>query len=114
MRTTIRHRELFNTAHQVLDDPVCGERLHGHDWYAEVVVIGSPDDRTGSINTRAPEFLAASVLELDGKFANDMLPGLYSTPEGIAGWLFERLLMECPGLQSVTVGFTGHAATVEG
>lgn len=113
MKTTIRHREPFNAAHQVEGDYLCGQRVHGHDWFAEVVVVGVPDEKTGSIDTGAPSHLAASVAELDRKFANDMLPGVFPTPEGIAGWLLERLRLECPGLMSVTVGFTGHAATVE-
>ena len=113
MKTTIRHRALFNAAHKIDGDFFCGMRLHGHDWFAEAVVYGMPDPLTGSINTKAPMFLQASVEELDLKFANDMLPGLFPTPEGIAGWLFERLQLECPGLLSVTVGFTGHSATVE-
>jgi len=113
LKTTVRHREPFNTAHQIDGDYFCGKYLHGHDWYAEVTIVGFPDDRTGSINTRAPELLAAIVAELDLKFANDMLPGVFPTPEGIAAWLHERLLLECPGLTTVTVGFTGHAATVE-
>jgi 6-pyruvoyl-tetrahydropterin synthase len=113
LKTTIAHRERFSTAHLIDGDFFCGKRLHGHDWYAEAVVTGTPDPLTGLINTKAPAFLAASVEELDLKFANDMLPGLFPTPEGIAGWLFERLQLECPGLQSVTVGFDGHHATVE-
>jgi 6-pyruvoyl-tetrahydropterin synthase len=114
LKTTICHRETFNAAHKVDGDTFCGERVHGHDWFAEVVVQGIPDPKTGSITTRAPDLLFTSTMELHLKFANDMLPGLYSTPEGIAGWLFERLQLECPGLLSVTVGFTGHSATVEG
>lgn len=113
MKTTIRHRELFNCAHQVEDDPLCGARIHGHDWYAEAVVAGTPDLRTGRITTDAPGWLVASVSELDYKFANEMLPGVYPTCEGIAAFLFERLRLECPGLLSVTVGFTDHSATVE-
>ena len=113
MKTTIAHRERFSTAHKIDGDPMCGKRMHGHDWYAEVVVVGTPDPLTGSINTNAPLFLSATVEELDLKFANDMLPGLFPTPEGIAHWLFERFHLECPGLQSVTVGFDGHSATVE-
>lgn len=113
MKTTIAHRARFSTAHQIDGDFFCGKRMHGHDWYAEVIVAGAPDPLTGSINTKAPMFLVDSVEELDLKFANDMLPGLFPTPEGIAGWLFERLQLECPGLLSVTVGFDGHRATVE-
>lgn len=113
MKTTLRHRELFNCAHQVTGDPVCGQYQHGHDWFAEIVLVGGPDPSTGSIVTNAPALLAASVAELDGKDAAKMLPGAYTTPEGIAMWLMERLRLECPGLQAVTVGFTGHAVTVE-
>jgi 6-pyruvoyl-tetrahydropterin synthase len=113
LKTTITHRELFNAAHQIEGDPHCGTRLHGHDWFAQVCVTGEPDPKTGSINTDAPKYLWASVAELDRKFANDMLPAVFTTPEGIAMFLFERLRLECPGLTSVTVGFTGHSATVE-
>ena len=113
MKTTVTHRELFNAAHKIDGDFFCGTRTHGHDWYADVVVFGEPTKDSGSITTDAPHLLATFVAELDLKLANEMLPGVHPTPEGIAHWLFERLRLECPGLQSVTVGFTGHCATVE-
>ncbi len=113
MKTTIRHRAPFHTAHQLADDSLCGKYVHGHDWYAEVVVAGVPTKETGTITTKVADYLWASVSELDLKFANDMLPGVHSTPEGIAGWLFERFRLEVPGLTSVTVGYTDHSATVE-
>lgn len=113
LKTTITHRELFNAAHKIDGDFFCGNRTHGHDWYAEVVIFGEPSRETGQITTGAPSLLASMVGELDLKLANEMLPGVHPTPEGIAGYLFERLRLECPGLVAVTVGFTGHSATVE-
>jgi len=113
MKAFIRHRETFNAAHEVDGDFYCGKRTHGHDWYAEVVVTGNVDKASGIITTDAPVLIRAAVEELDLKLANDMLPGLHPTCEGIAGYFFERFRLELPGLVSVTVGFTGHSATVE-
>jgi len=113
LRTTVTHRELFNAAHKIDGDFFCGTRTHGHDWYAEVSVFGEPTKDGGQIVTEAPSLLASMVSELDLKLANEMLPGVHPTPEGIAMYLFERLRLACPGLMAVTVGFTGHAATVE-
>jgi 6-pyruvoyltetrahydropterin/6-carboxytetrahydropterin synthase len=113
LKTSITHREVFNSAHIVKADPFCGERLHGHDWFAEVTVEGTPDPKTGSIDTAAPSYLWATCQELHGKNANEMMPGIYVTPEGLANFIFERLRLEVPGLRSVTVGFAGHHATAE-
>lgn len=112
MKITVTHRAPFNAAHQVDGDFYCGKHTHGHDWFAEATVIGEVT-KGGSIETSMPVRVQATVEELDLKLANDMLPGVHPTPEGIANWLFERLRLECPGLVSVTVGFTGHSATVE-
>jgi 6-pyruvoyltetrahydropterin/6-carboxytetrahydropterin synthase len=113
LKTSVTFRETFETSHAVQDDAGCGNRLHGHSWYAEVTIEGTPDPRAGLIVTPAAELLAVAAMELDRKNANDMLPGLFTTPEGIAHYIFERLRLECPGLRSVTVGFPGHHATVE-
>ena len=113
MKTTVTHRELFNAAHKIDGDFFCGKRTHGHDWYAEVSVFGEPAKETGAISTEAPSLLATLVEELDLKLANEMLPGVHPTPEGIAMYLFERMRLACPGLTTITVGFTGHSATVE-
>lgn len=113
MKTTVTHRELFNAAHKIDGHFFCGKRTHGHDWFAEVVVEGSPHKDTGMIETNADVELQLCVEELDLKLANEMLPGVHPTPEGIAAYLFERLRLGNPGLTRVTVGFTGHSATVE-
>jgi len=110
----MRHRALFNAAHQLeTPDGVCGEHMHGHDWYAEVVVRGEPEPRTGVWITNGPVLLEASLLELDERTLNKMLPGVHPTAAGVAGWLTERLRLEVPGLVSVTVGFSNHSVTLE-
>lgn len=113
LKITAIHRETFNASHTVDGDFYCGKRNHGHDWYAEAAVAGEPAKESGAILTSMPILVQDAVGELDLKLANDMLPGVHPTPEGIAMWLFERLRLECPGLISVTVGFTGHSAKVE-
>ena len=112
MKTIVTFRATFNAAHIVLGDTTCGERMHGHDWFAEASLVG-PVNSVGRIDTPLENYLWASVAELDKKVVNEMVPAVHPTPEGVAGWLFERFRLECPGLVGVTVGFAGHHATVE-
>ena len=112
MRTTVRHRQTFNAAHTA-PSWLCGKRLHGHDWFAECVVVGEPDKDTGTVEVKAWPELSALVDGLDKESLDVVLPGVHPTAEGLAAWLLEQLRMSTPGLVSVTVGFTGHAATVE-
>lgn len=113
MKVLIRHRELFNASHTVERGEVCGVRLHGHDWYAEITVEGHPDPQTGEVETEAIHRLRSLLAEIHERDLNAMLVGAHPTPEGVAMWLLERMRLHCPGLASVTVGFTGHSATVE-
>lgn len=113
MKTQIRHREHFNGAHEVASNWACGDRLHGHDWYAEIVITGGPDPKTGSFRTDGPDVLHSVLEELNGRHLNEMVRGTEPTPEGLSLWLTERLLGIIPGLSSITVGFPDHAATVE-
>jgi len=110
----MRHRALFNAAHQLENpDEMCGGYMHGHDWYAEVVIRGEPEPRTGVWMTNGPVLLDAALLELDHHCLNEMLPAIHPTAAGVAGWLLERLRLETAGLQSVTVGFSNHSVTLE-
>ena len=110
MRTTVRRRLPFSAAHTAR---VCGKRLHGHDWFAEVVVAGEPDRDTGSLDARAFDELELHVAGLDTESLDDVLPGVHPTPEGVAAWLLEQLRLASPGLVAVTVGFIDREATVE-
>lgn len=110
MRTVVRHRVRFGASHLVTDPEhtygLCGARLHGHDWYAEILLAVVD-------TTNAPAFFGSLVEEIAEEHLNDLLPGVPPTPAGVAGWLVERTRMHVPGLISITVGHTDHAVTVE-
>jgi 6-pyruvoyl-tetrahydropterin synthase len=41
--------------------------------------------------------------ECDGRYLNDMLPGVIPSPHGIGRWFMERLMDQWPRVQEVTV-----------
>lgn len=114
MRAVLRHRIPFNASHTVeVANVTCGEYLHGHDWYAEIEVVGQPDIETGLFLSEGPEELARLVSELHKRDMNELLPGVHPTAAGCAGWIVERLRMSTPGLSRVTVGFREHSVSLE-
>jgi 6-pyruvoyltetrahydropterin/6-carboxytetrahydropterin synthase len=80
-------------------------RLHGHSFEAEIWVAGDVGDQTGWVMDFAElRRLVAPVVEaLDHQYLND-IPGLENpTAPAIAGWIFDRLRSDVPGLVRVAL-----------
>lgn len=92
-------------------------RVHGHSFLAEVTLRGEPNAHGmvrdfGTFETA----LEAAREGLDHHFLNDV-PGLMApTLEGLALWIYGKLVAQLPELASVTVRrpSLGQAATYRG
>lgn len=104
----------FSASHIIDGHSACG-RLHGHDWTVEATVSTEALPPTGMVVDHA-EFHAALMrvlVELEYRHLNDMLPGVPPTPEGVAAYVHERLLLAYPNLTSVAVGIGPYRAVLE-
>lgn len=113
MRASVTVQSRFSASHVIEGHPVCG-RVHGHAWVVSATVDGPVSPKTGAVDGSSDlaTGLAHVIVELDHKHLNDMLPGVVPTPEGIAAWVHERLLLASPRLTSVTVDDGDYAATL--
>ncbi len=57
--------------------------------------------------------LTTLVGELDHRHLNDMLPGVVTTPEGIAIYIHERLILAWPHVTLVSVSAGPYRAVME-
>lgn len=93
----------FDAAHAV--EGHFGGGNHGHAWEVSVTVEGGLDPKT--IQVVASDELRAALWVVIGELANrdlnDMLPGIVTTPEGLALYIRERLILDWPRIVNVTV-----------
>jgi len=84
----------FDASHQVDKVPGC-KMLHGHTFTVRAAVSGNLEaDEEGVRRVQYYEDLAQLENlreELDERHLNDMMPGVVTTPEGVAAWFLERL-----------------------
>jgi 6-pyruvoyl-tetrahydropterin synthase len=83
----------FDASHVEAAVPGCS-RMHGHTYRVMATVEGrlEPDEYNVPRVARYAEVeLVDLCMELDGRDLNQMLPGVSTTPEGIAAWFLERL-----------------------
>lgn len=113
MRASATVQATFAASHTVKDHPVCGRR-HGHAWVVSVTAEAPISPKTGSVVDTAglSTALAFLAVELGHRDIDDMLPGVVSTPEGIAVWVRERLLLAYPNITVVTVSNGDYTASV--
>lgn len=94
----------FDAAHRIPSYSYCSSP-HGHHWDVRVTVTGDLDPKSGWI--RGAEHLQAALLalmvEIDNKDLDEMLPGVVSSPLGIASWILDRLALAFPRIVRVTV-----------
>lgn len=114
MRATSTARNHFSASHIVDGHSVCG-KLHGHRWAVDVTVEGQISPKTGYVvdHGELAEALQSVVDELDRRDLNAMLPGVVPVPEGVAGYIRERLLFWFPSITSVMVRADSYEATLE-
>lgn len=95
----------FEAGHQLDDLDGC-KWNHGHRWTVAVTVEGSLDAK--KVYVVDHYLLLASVRRVVDEFAlrnlNDMLPGVRTTPEGMAIYFHERLALEHHRIVAIEVG----------
>lgn len=94
----------FEASHFVPDHSMCGHG-HGHKWAIEVTVDGGLDPKKIQVIDHGA--LLSDLLALITIFAsrdlNDMLEGVVTTPEGLAMYVREQLILEWPRITHVNV-----------
>jgi 6-pyruvoyl-tetrahydropterin synthase len=93
----------FDASHTIKDDPQCGTD-HGHTYEVIAHVTGDVEiDIFGIVRIQGAENLREQVEtiagELDHRNLEAMMPGVQTTPEGVANWILERI----PTADTVTV-----------
>lgn len=93
----------FDASHTIQGDPQCGTD-HGHTYEVIVHIFGDIEkDIFGIWRVQGAEDLRerldAIAAELDHRNLEAMMPGVQTTPEGIANWVLERI----PAADTVTV-----------
>ena len=116
MTIELRKTFQFEAAHRLPNLPATHkcQRLHGHSFQAEVVVVGEINPQLGWLMDYADITAAFKPLEeqLDHTYLNE-IPGLENpTSESIAIWIWERLKPRLPLLTEVIVAETCTARCV--
>ena len=106
-------RRVVSISHVLDGHPLCG-RLHGHALTITAVIDGLPDvpDAFGAVATPAKlELIKGVINELNRRDLNTMIPAGYTSPNGVAAYLLERLTQL--GVVEVSVeDETGNGARV--
>jgi 6-pyruvoyl-tetrahydropterin synthase len=104
LRHTTTAHVTFEASHFVMDHSLCG-RTHGHQWNVAVTVEGGLDPRKIWVVEHGE--LLSSLNRIVREFAdrdlNDMLPGVVTTPEGLALYVRERMTLEWPRIVRIEV-----------
>lgn len=103
MRVLITVKTSFFAGHTLAGHSRCA-RAHGHDWTVSATVQGGLDPKTSLVVDHG-EFLAA-VVRFTSQFADRNLDELLpwnATPEALATYIHEGLVMEYPNLVAVEV-----------
>lgn len=81
----------FSASHLIPDDPLCSWN-HGHAWTVIIAVRGHAYRKDGvGFERDIIARLRAITDEFHLRDLNVLLPGVASTPEGMAVYLYERL-----------------------
>jgi 6-pyruvoyltetrahydropterin/6-carboxytetrahydropterin synthase len=111
--TTLIYWTKFDAAHWLPDyDGPCA-RLHGHTWKVEIEIEGPVDPKTGMIADFKDIKAAVGSILPDHQCLNTCyLPGILRLPtaERLAEVLYRLLAPLLPGLKSLTIWESDHAA----
>ncbi|MDE1171579.1 MAG: 6-carboxytetrahydropterin synthase [Verrucomicrobium sp.] len=89
-------------------------QVHGHSFKVTISVTGEVDPKTGLFydHSRISEAMNPLLAKLDHSFLNE-IPGLENpTIEVMAGWLWQRLAPQLPGLSEIVLHETPRARCV--
>jgi len=94
----------FDASHRIDGYDPC-RFPHGHSWVIEVAVGGDLDPDTGEVRGAAPlaDALEAWCTELDNGDLDGLLPGVVTSPLGIATAALDALALRFPRIASVRV-----------
>jgi 6-pyruvoyltetrahydropterin/6-carboxytetrahydropterin synthase len=111
MEYSVQVRGEFESGHIISGDAECG-RLHGHRYSVEVEAPLKFDAAKRQTTDTAPLRHAVREMcrELDHRSINEMIPGVSPTPDGIAAWFLERLMLAFPRVRRVTVSESPQCA----
>lgn len=114
MKALVTVRDEFAASHSVRDHSTCW-RGDGHTWLVEASVSGEISPKTGMVvdHGEFADALRTICNELRHRDLNDMLPGVVTTPEGIASYIRERLILTFPGVTRVSVSYETYSAVLE-
>lgn len=103
----------FDASHQIFESPRCS-RLHGHRYLVEAECIGRLDPKTSSALDLSQFATDLSMIAEELRFRHlpDMMPGVTTTPFGIASWFMERLLASWPVIRVSVSETPNTTATV--
>lgn len=104
MRHTTSVRRVFEASHSVAGHSRCGWQ-HGHRWAISITVGGGLDPKKILVvdHGNLEYALDRVVDEFADRDLNDMVPGVVTTPEGLGLYILERLTLDFPTIQAVTV-----------
>lgn len=96
----------FEAGHQLDHLEACRWPGHGHRWTVSVTVEGGLDPQTMYVvdHHQLLGAVRGVVDELRDHSLNDMLPGVRSTPEGLAIYFHERLVLSFNRVVAIEVG----------
>lgn len=101
-KTTVKTS--FEASHLVEEHTLCG-RDHGHLWQVAVTVEGGLHPKQHQVVDHHAFLrdLEMIVNEIRDRNLNDMLQGVITTPEGVALYFRERLVLWWPRIVEVEV-----------
>lgn len=95
---------VFEAGHQLDGHTVCEEQ-HGHRWQISATVEGALHQKTVQVVDHGE--LQADLDTIADEFRhrdfNIMLPGVRPTPEGLATYIHERLVLKWPRIVEIGV-----------
>jgi 6-pyruvoyltetrahydropterin/6-carboxytetrahydropterin synthase len=110
----IKVHSYFSSAHNLRGYKGKCERLHGHNWKVEVIVVKPLLDKTGMVmDFKTVKQALAGVLErLDHQYLNRIAYFKKANPtsENLAGYIYGKLKTRIPSIYSVTVWESQNSA----
>ena len=112
MNVTSSATAQLDAGHSIPDLPRCVRPGHGHSWTITVTVEDDLDPRTGWVRGSAdlPLRLQTFVDQMQSEDLDEMLPGVITSPLGLASATMERLLLRFPKIVSVRVDCSDHTS----